>query len=390
MTLAKSETALMTPPDDTIPSAGPEQRRPRLLLLVGAGLFGSIVLGLFWWARAHTNHVPLTSAPKPVTVVLAEGTTFRAVRSYVGTTAPLTQASVGPQYVSAYVGTVLVRPGAVVHRGEVLATLDCRNASAASRDIAARARALDDRRAAAQHEAERMDTMKQGGFASENEVEQLGAKSAADQADVESLRAQLSSRTLEVDDCILRAPFTGEVAERLADPGAYARPGSAVVTVIDRATVRVVADAPETDFSVVAPGKPVTIEIAASDSQLRAQVSRRSPAADETTRTVHFEIDVANPDNKLPANATARVTIEVGKTQNATKIPLRAATVRGDSASLFVIENGRAKRLTSPIWGERGGALSVVATIPARTPVVIEGRALLDDNDAVTAAVAAP
>ena len=57
---------------------------------------------------------------------------FRPSRTYVGTMEAWLSASIGPQLVSAYVDTVLVRPGAVVKRGEVLATLDCRDASAAS------------------------------------------------------------------------------------------------------------------------------------------------------------------------------------------------------------------------------------------------------------------
>ncbi|HXJ18893.1 MAG TPA: biotin/lipoyl-binding protein [Polyangia bacterium] len=74
-----------------------------------------------------------------MTVVRAEATTYRPTRTYVGTLQPWVQASVGPQLVSAYVDTVLVRPGAIVKKGEVIATLDCREASAATKAIADRA-----------------------------------------------------------------------------------------------------------------------------------------------------------------------------------------------------------------------------------------------------------
>src|SRR5581483_3970596 len=120
------------------------------------------------------------------------------------------------------------------------------------------------------------------------------AKATSEAQEVESLKATLVSRSLEVDDCILRAPFAGEVSERFADPGAYLRPGNAVATVIDRSVVRITADAPEADFAVVAPETPVAIEIEATGVKLMGKVSRRAPAADEATRTVHFEIDVPN------------------------------------------------------------------------------------------------
>jgi membrane fusion protein (multidrug efflux system) len=267
----------------------------------------------------------------------------------------------------------------------VLATLDCRNASAATREIAARAHAIEERQSAIQHEAERTKEMQQGGFASANELEQLTAKSAAEKAEAESMRASLVSRSLEVDDCILRAPFAGEVSERFVDPGAYLRPGNPVATVIDRNQVRIVADAPESDFTIVAPGTPVNIEVEATGAKLQAVISRRAPAADDVTRTVHFEIDVQNANHVLPVGSTARLTIDVGEPQPAAAVPLRAATVRGDNATLFTVQGDVAKSEVLKVLGEAGGTLYLEPKLKAGTAVVVEGRALLDDGDKVVA-----
>jgi RND family efflux transporter MFP subunit len=370
--------------DDALPNAGPESRMPRLYLLFGVGVLGAAVVGLYTLAASKTNHVALASVPKPVSVVPAKATTFRPLRNYVGTSAAWNQANIGPQYVSAYVGAVLVRPGAAVKRGQVLATLDCRNASAASREIAARARALQERQAAAEHETARLSEMKQGGFASENEVEQLGARAASEAAEVQSLKAALASRSLEVDDCILRAPFDGEISERYVDTGAYVRPGNPVVTVVDRSTVRLVADAPESDFDIVSTGTPVGIRIDSVGAHFDGTVSRRSPAADETTRTVHFEIDVPNAAHKLPVGATARLTIEVGEPKPATEVPLRAATLRGEKATLFTVADNTAHRQSVAVLGERGGSLYLDGKLAPGAPVVVEGRSLLDDGDKVS------
>jgi RND family efflux transporter MFP subunit len=360
------------------------------LIVLGVGTLLLVVVALYLRSVARTDHVALSDAPRPVSVERAQAASFRPLRSYVGTTAPWNSAKVGPQYVSAYVGAVLVRPGALVQRGQVLATLDCRNASAASKEIAARAKALEERQAAVEHETQRTKELSAGGFASENEVEQLSARSASEKAEVESLRASLISRSLEVDDCILRAPFVGEVTERYVDPGAYLRPGNPVAAVIDRSTLRISADAPESDFNVVRPGTPVEIEVEAVGMRLQTTVSRRAPAADDVTRTVHFEIDIPNVDRKLPANATARVHIHVGEPHPATVVPLRAAVVRGDKATLFTVESGRAKRVTVPVLGEEDGRLYVDPKLSAQTLVVVEGRALLEDGAAVAPKELAP
>jgi RND family efflux transporter MFP subunit len=356
-----------------------------MVILIAVPILALAVVALYTRAVSLTNHEALTGAPKPVSVVKAQAAKYRPVRSYVGTTHAWNQASLGPQYVSAYVGAVLVRPGAAVKKGEVLATLDCRNASAASKEIAARAKALEERRVAATHETERVAEMKKGGYASENEAEQLSAKASSEAAEVESLKATLVSRSLEVNDCILRAPFDSEVADRFVDPGAYVRPGASVVSLVDRNIVRITADAPEADFAVVAPGTQVAIEVEATGAKLAAKVSRRSPVADETTRTVHFEIDVPNAGHVLPVGATAQLVIEVGDEQTATLIPLRSATVRARSATVYAVTGETAKRVVVPILGERGGSLFLDPKLAAGTPVVIEGRALLEDGDRVAA-----
>jgi RND family efflux transporter MFP subunit len=357
---------------------------------IGVALLLGLVLLLWLRADARTNKVALADAPKPVGTERARAGTFRPKRTYVGTLQPWALARVGPQYVSAYVGTVLVRPGAVVKRGDVLATLDCRNSSAATREIAARAKALEERRNALASETARMKQMIDGGFASENDVEQLTAKTAAQSAEVEGLYASLAAKGLEVDDCVLRAPFAGEIADRLVDPGAYVRPGNPVVAVIDRSTVRVVGEAPEGDFDVVAPGTAVALETLSTGAKLAAKISRRAPAADEATRTVHFEIDVPNANRALPVGTTAVISIDYGESKPATTVSLRAATVRGEKATLFVVEGGVAKRTVLPTVGEAGGTLFVDPRLPAGAAVVVEGRALLDDNDKVAAKDIAP
>ncbi len=86
---------------------------------------------------------------------------------------PWVEASVGPQLVAAYVQTVLVRPGDAVKRGEVLATLDCRNAQTAMTAVAHQALAIEKSQRALSNQAERTTAMLDGGFVSSgDELEQ--------------------------------------------------------------------------------------------------------------------------------------------------------------------------------------------------------------------------
>ena len=363
------------------------ERRSKLPLAIAGGVAAVLILGglMVWRADARTNKVALASRPKPITVVRSKAAMYRSTRTYVGTLQPWVQANVGPQLVSAYVDTVLVRPGATVKRGEVIATLDCREASASTKAIAARARALDARQQAIEHEATRTQGLLDGGFVSPNEAEQKTAQSTSEAAQVESERANLARSSLEVNDCIMRAPFNGEIAQRSIDPGAFVRPGNTIVTVVDRNTVRMTADAPEMDFDVVGAGTKVSIHIYATNRDFSATITRRSPAADPSTRTIHFEVDIADPTRSIPVGTTGEVNIEVGTPAQATEIPLYAATVRGSKAKVFVVDHNVAHSQTVAVEGEAGGSLFLDPALAPETLVVAEGRTLLEDGDLVDA-----
>jgi RND family efflux transporter MFP subunit len=375
------------------PQVSPEEPRDRskLPFAIGGGVAAILVLGGFmvWRADARTNKVALASRPKPVTIVAAKAAMYRPSRVYIGSLQPWVQANVGPQLVSAYVDTVLVRPGAVVKRGEVLATLDCRDASASVKAITARARAIDTHQKAVAHEASRTKGLLDGGFVSPNEAEQKESQSVSEEAQLEAERANLTRSSLQVSDCILRAPFTGEVAQRMIDPGAYVRPGSSIVTVVDRSTVRLTADAPEIDFDLVPPGTSVKVHVYATNRDVTATITRRAPAADPATRTVHFEIDVSDPTRSIPVGTTGEVHIDIGTPVKATEIPLYGASVRGTKASVFVVDSGVAHKRTVSVLGESGGSLFVEPTLAAESTIVTEGRALLEEGDRVDAKPAA-
>jgi RND family efflux transporter MFP subunit len=355
--------------------------------VIGACVAAVLVIGVLLVLRseARVSKVALSSSAKPVTVIEAKAATFRASRVYVGTLQPWVEAKVGPQFVAAYVDTVLVRPGAVVKRNEVLATLDCRNASATNQAVSMQARAIDEQQKAVADEAARLRSLLDGGFVSPNEAEQKTAMSAAQGAQLLSQKAKMMNAALEVSDCVLRAPFDGEVATRTEDPGAFARPGTQIVSIVDRSIVRVTGDAPEIDFGAVTPGTVVRVHVLATGQDLTGIIARRAPAADPGTRTVHFEIDIPDPSHELPVGTTGEIGIDVGKPVAATELPLYAASIRGEKAIVFVVEGDVAHTRTVAVQGEIGGSLFLATDLKPGSRVVTDGRALLEDGDRVSA-----
>ncbi len=375
-------------------SAPPSTSRRFVPWVIGGAtlVVALVVLALVLRAESTTNRVALAAVPKPVTAVHPTLTSYRGLVRLIGTVEAWQSARISPQLVSAYVSTVLVRPGDHVKRGDVLATLDCKNANYASQGAAAQAKILQERAQALARETARFEEMGQGGYVSANELEQRRAQTASTVGQIEAQRAQIGSRGLEVSDCVLRAPFEGEVGARLVDPGAFVRPGMALVTVVDRRMLRVTAEAPETALAAAAPGTPAALRFLATGKQSTAPISRRAPSADPQTRSVHFEIDLESSKLDVPVGTTVEIKIEVGTAEDAIELPLLAASVRENKAVVFLVEGDVAKKRSLKVLGERGGSLFLERGLGAEAQVVTEGRSTLADGDKVFAklATAAP
>ncbi len=335
----------------------------------------------------HTTSRPLVpglaDAPAEVTCVTAERATYQPVTRYVGTIEPWLEASIGPQLTSAYVTDVRVRPGAFVARGDVVATLDCRESRASALIVRDEAQAQGAQERALARQSERTTALLEGGFVAANEVDLRAASSEEQHMHRVATEAQASRTSLFVSDCTLRAPFDGEVDVRSADPGAFVGPGSVVVGVVDRSRVRVVADVPETALEEVAPGRQVDVHVLSTDVTLHATVTRRAPAADPVSRTVRIEIDLPNDDRSMPVRTTAEILVTASTGRDSISLPLTAARIVGARAGIWTVDSNVAHPRTMRVIGESGDRVFLMPTIEAGSVVVLEGREALSDGTSV-------
>lgn len=361
------------------------QRQVTLAVGGGTALVSLLALGL--WARAELTHRPaaLAADPKGVTVTTAQSADYRGQHRYVGSLEAWDEAKVGPQFISAYVTEVLVRPGDQVRRGQVLARLEPQRAQAEQEATRLQAQALETQLVAVQKESERIQGLMKKGIVSVNEAERKLADAQSQAAKLGAAKSQLESTRLEVEDSTLRAPFDGEVSDRQLDPGAFVHPGTPIVSVVDRRRVRISADAPESDFDLLAPGTVVRLHVLSTNRELTATISRRSPAADPSTRTIHFEMDMANADRSLPVGATAELFVSDAKPRPALAVPAAAVVVRSGSATLWVVKDGTVHKAVVPMLGEADGRFFLDPALGAGAQVVIEGRGQLQEGDRVNA-----
>jgi RND family efflux transporter MFP subunit len=171
-------------------------------------------------------------------------------------------------------------------------------------------------------------------------------------ANLREARARLSQAELDLDRTELRAPFDGEVRERLVSLGQYVRPGAATARIfaVDVAEVRLALPTDALAFLELPgdgdAGAPVRLEghFAGSDVQWQGRLARFEGALDPATRMIHVVAEVEDPGAReraglpLPMGLFVDAEIEGRVLPDLVEVP-RGALRRGSTLAIVDAES---------------------------------------------------
>ena len=111
-------------------------------------------------------------------------------------------------------------------------------------------------------------------------------------AQIEEARAQLAEAEANRADLIVRAPFSGTVVTRAAEPGEIVMAGAPIVTLVDLAAVYLRGYVPEGRIGAVKAGQPGRVYLDSDPTKpVEAVVSRIDPQATFTPENTYFRDD---------------------------------------------------------------------------------------------------
>lgn len=134
------------------------------------------------------------------------------------------------------------------------------------------------------------------------EVQYLEAKN-----NVERLEKSIAQLRLQQGKSAVTAPISGTIENKNVNAGEYAGPGVPLMQILDAATVKVVADVPETYLRTVREGQTVRIDFPAIDGEREARITEIGRTIDPANRTFQVEIELNNRDRLLKPNMLATV-----------------------------------------------------------------------------------
>ncbi len=173
----------------------------------------------------------------------------------------------------------------------------------------------------------------------------------AARAQVESARGALQTVETQLNDTVIRAPFSGIVTRKYADPGSFVTPtttsssveGSASSSILTLAsTYQVVAYLDESNIARVKVGQPVKVTVDAyPDRTFTGKVDQIAAQATTTANVTSFEVKVAlepAAQQLLKVGTNTEVEFQVGQLNNAVFVPSAAIVRQKDGTGVYLLD----------------------------------------------------
>ena len=221
-------------------------------------------------------------------------------------------------------------------------------------------------------------------------------------ADFESLRAQLNSHAAEIsvsekrlalqqqnlDDLVLRAPFTGVVISKDSQPGEMISPISAgggftrtgICTIVDMASLEIEVDVNESYIQRVRVEQYVQAVLEAyPDWQIPAKVIAIIPTADRQKATVKVRIGFQVNDPRILPDMGVKVAFmnaepieeEKPKEPLGVRVPTTAVRSDGEDKFLFVVKDGVAELRKVTLAASYGNDVYIASGLRAGEDFVV-------------------
>jgi RND family efflux transporter MFP subunit len=354
-------------------------------LLLGGLVVVAAIAGA-WFFLAGPRGVPVHVAVARAVAASASGVGGQALGGSTldasGYVVALRQATVSGKII-ARVTAMLIEAGQHVEEGQIIARLDDSNIAASLEQARAQVAQAHANFAAAQTalaDAEpiyqRNKKLLAAGWISGTAFDTSQSTYHAAQTALDVAARQLSvaekglvmAERLE-DDTVIRAPFTGVVTVKNAQPGETISyqfsGGGGVATIVDMDSLEVQVDVSENFISRVHAGQPAAIKLNAyPDWQIPAQVIAIIPTADQSKATVKVRVAFKQKDERVLPQMGARVSFfedspkavagSTAPAQLGVTVPAAAVQGKGDVGAVFVIVDGDRVERRAVRLGARG------------------------------------
>jgi RND family efflux transporter MFP subunit len=246
-----------------------------------------------------------------------------------------------------------LREGDAVKAGQIVARVDATEYNARVRQAQEQADAAKAQIDIAQRQWDNNKALVDQGFISKTALDTSLNNFHAAQANHKAALAAVEMARKTLEDTVLRAPISGVVSQRLAQPGERVGIDTRVIEIVDLSRLELEATLSAADSVDVRVGQEAMLQIEGSRRALPAKVVRINPSAQAGSRSVLAYLALAEAEG-LRQGLFAQGTLGIGQT-SALAVPLSAVRTDKPAPYVQVVQNNHvAHKSVEP--GARGAS----------------------------------
>ena len=150
---------------------------------------------------------------------------------------------------------------------------------------------------------------------------------------------------IKLEETLVRAPFAGQITERIIVPGQFLQLASPTFGIVDVEPLRVRIHLPDVIARKVRVGDKVNLDVEAAPKPVPAVVERIAPVVDPTTSTVRLTLLVQGEPENLRVGGFVKVRVTTDTQMEALAVPKVALVEEGGLRSVFVADSDSVRKV---------------------------------------------
>jgi membrane fusion protein, multidrug efflux system len=321
------------------------------------------------------------AAPITVLIAKAESGSLPITRQTIGTIVPVAT-SVLTSSSSGILSEVLMKDGASVKKGDLIAHLDTRTIDATI---------VKDKAILLRDQATLQNSLITSKRAKELLAKGLNSQQAGNDADTASQvaaatenydRAVLAADQVTLSLTEIHAPFDGKLGTILLSPGAFVAPGTSVATIMQLDPVYAEFALPDRDADLIHKSfadRTLTVDVApqstAQPQTVKGPIVFVDTSIDANSGTFKMRAEIPNADMKFLSGQAINVDVTAGAIENLILVPNQAVTPTASGNAVYIVKQDNTIEVRPVEIALRGDQMAGIAKgLSAGEQVVIEGQ----------------
>lgn len=196
------------------------------------------------------------------------------------------------------------------------------------------------------------------------------------QSQLQQARTMETLARKQLDDCRLRAPYAGIIAEKSGEAGQNVIPGQSVAKLVSTEGIQVKIAVPEAEIGHISVGQTGYIRVAALGGKTyQATVAEKGVTANALSRSYEVKLNIDKADNELLPGMVTEVTLSSAGKDTACILPVHIVQMDEQNRTFVWKDNqGKAEKCYIVCGDFEGDGVVVTDGLQAGDRVIVKGQ----------------